>query len=334
MRVESPGSGVVLPELRLAFDLHVPGHDIVVSHAHGDHVPWGAPHAYASKETADLLAIRSPELDVTVLPWGEPTRIGESLVTLHPAGHILGSALVHVETRSGETLLYTGDTKPTECRSCEPPRYVEADTLIVESTFGLPIFRFPGRARLEETAVAFARETLAEGKTPVFLGYNLGKAQELIALLGHNGVPVSAHGAAWNLCAVYERHGIDFPHARAYVRGETAGSALVVPPSFRSHGMVTALDARVCYASGWALLSRSRAQRDADLLLPLSDHADYDGLFDIVSQVKPRRILTNHGYADVFAHLLRKAGHDAQPLAVGHLEEDEPPTRAQTRLEA
>lgn len=329
MKVETLGRGVLLREMGLALDASAPGCESVVSHAHGDHVPWDAGEAWASAETADLLALRAPHLRVRVLPWREPTRVGRAIVTLVPSGHVLGSACTLVEDpASGERLLYTADTKETPGLTAPPAEYPEADVLVVESTFGLPVFRFPPREALADRMAAFARETLAEGGVPVFLGYALGKSQEVLAMLTERGVPTVAHGAVWNVCRAYERHGVSFPTTRAYVAGQTQGAALVVPPDFRAHPMVLRLRARVAYVSGWALLAKSRVQMDADCLVPLSDHADFPGLLDIVDRVRPRRVVTNHGYADVLAHLLRKRGLDAAPLATGHLDEDLGPAQA------
>lgn len=313
---------MLLPELRLALDTSAPGFDSLVSHGHGDHIPWEATRAYATPATRDVLALRKPDLAVTDAPYGETFRVGRAKVTFHPAGHVLGSALVHVEAPDGETLLYTGDTKTRPSLTARQAEYPRADVLVVESTFGLPIFRFPPHEALAGRAAAFARQALAEGEVPVFLGYALGKSQEILAILTEAGIPTVAHGAVWNVCQVYERHRVRFPLTRPYVAGDVKGAALVVPASFREHPMVLKLDHRIAYCSGWALLSKSRAQMDADCLLPLSDHADFPGLLEIVDLVAPRKAYANHGYADVFAHLLRKRGLDAQPLAVGHLEED------------
>lgn len=334
MKVETRGRGVLLPELKLALDTAAPGFASVVSHGHGDHIPWEAAEAVATAETADILALRAPHIRVRSVPWREPTRVGEhARITFFPAGHILGSALTLIEAADGATLLYTGDTKTRSSLTTPDAEFPEADELIVESTFGLPIYRFPGHDVVGERMAAWARETLAAGEVPVFLGYALGKAQEILAALSRRGVPAIAHGAVWNMCGVYERHGVRFDGVRPYAPGETKGAALVVPPSFREHPMVLKLPHRIGYCSGWALLSRSRSQIDADALFPLSDHADFDGLQDIVQRVRPRRVYTNHGYADVLAHLLRKGGRDARPLLVGHAEEDAGPTSAQQRLE-
>jgi Cft2 family RNA processing exonuclease len=334
VKVQTLGRGVLLPEPRLALDTSAPGYASVVSHAHGDHIPWDAQEAYATPETADLMAVRAPHIRVMRVPWGERTRVAGGHVTFLPAGHILGSALTLVEAADGSTLLYTGDTKTRRSLTTPLAEFPEADTLIVESTFGLPIYRFPDYAELGDRMASWGRECLAEGETPVFLGYALGKSQEILASLCRRGILVVAHGAVWNMCRVYERHGIPFEGARPYEPGKVQGAALVVPDSFREHPMVLKLDHRIAYCSGWALLSRSRTQLDADALFPLSDHADYEGLRDIVQRVGAQKVYTNHGYADVLAHLLRKEGCDASPLHVGHAEEDAGPAGAQQRLEA
>lgn len=336
MKVDTLGRGVLLPELKLALDTSAPGFESVVSHAHGDHIPWEAKHAYATPETCDIMAIRSPFIRTTALPWREPTSIGRAKVTMLPAGHILGSALTLVEAPDGSTLLYTADTKTRPSLTTPLAEYPEADELIVESTFGLPVFRFPDYAELGERMAAWARSVLAEGATPVFLGYALGKSQEILAALTRRGVPTIAHGAIWNMCQVYERHGVLFPTTRPYVPGQVKGSgaALVVPDTFREHPMILKLDHRLAYCSGWALLSKSRTQMDADALFPLSDHVDYAGALEIVKQVRPKRVYTNHGYSDVLAHLLNKDfGVPAAPLLVGHAEEDAGPAGSQTTLE-
>lgn len=326
------GRGVLLPELKLALDTSAPGFHSVVSHAHGDHIPWDAREAFATPETADILALRAPFLKVTRVPWREKRRLGSAHVTFFPAGHILGAALTLIEAPDGRTLLYTADTKTRASLTTPLAEFPEADELIIESTFGLPIYKFPDHAELGDKMAAWAKDVLAQSAVPVFLGYALGKSQEILAILNHRGIPAIAHGAVWNMCQAYERNGVHFPLTRPYVPGEVEGAALVVPGSFREHPMVLKLDARVAYCSGWARLQSSRTQRDADALFPLSDHADYEGLLDIVSRVKPERVYTNHGYSDILAHLLTKQGTPASALVVGHADEDDAGPAAQKTL--
>lgn len=325
MDVRPGKQGVVLPGPKLALDDPAAAAATIVSHAHGDHVPRferGPGHVHATPETAALLAVRAPHIRVTAHDFGEPFAVGEAEAEFQPSGHVLGSAFTIVRWR-GSTLLYTGDYKLRAPFSCRPAaRGLRCDVLVTESTFGLPIYRFPDPRRTQERAVAFAEESLAEGAVPVFLGYNLGKAQELMRLLGERGVPVMAHGAAWNMSRVYAAHGWDFPHCEPYRRDAVEGHALVVPPDARTNPMVTRLEARVAYASGWAAVENRRVQYDADALLPLSDHCDFEELLEFVAETRPRRVVANHGYSDVFAHILRGRGIEAVGIHAGHFEEE------------
>lgn len=324
--MEAGRRGVLLPDARIALDTHEPGHVSLCSHAHSDHIPYRAPLAHATPATADILAHRAPDLRVERHAYGEEFTVNGARVTFLPAGHVLGSALTRVEL-DGEVLLYTADFKirePLTCAPCARGDDVRADVLVIESTFGLPVYQFPDTRAAQRKGVEFAMEVIDEGGVPVFLGYNLGKAHEIIRMLGEDGVPVMAHGAAWNLADVYTAHGVDFPNARAYAKGDVAGHALVAPPSARASPMVTKLkDARVAYCSGWAALEPRRVQMDADLLLPLSDHCDFPDLCKFVEEVRASRVYANHGYSDVLCHILGKRGVDAHALHAGDFHEEE-----------
>jgi Cft2 family RNA processing exonuclease len=194
----------------------------------------------------------------------------------------------------------------------------------VEATFGLPVFRFPDVETLRASLVDEARRALEAGVTPVFLAYALGKGPEVAKLLGEAGVPSALHGAVWKMTEVYREFGVSFPGCEPYEKGAVKGKALVVPPSFRGHPMVTALKARrLVLASGWALLDASYDRFDADRLVPLSDHADWDELLRIVELSGARRVYTTHGFASTLAHVLQARGLDAAPLPVFTGEEEE-----------
>ena len=323
----TPGHpGILLPEHRLALDCARPGYDTLISHGHGDHVPWDpeepvgtwkpslAP-TWCTPETGALIQARfTPRPHLTTVPYGEPFELNGCTVTFQSAGHILGSALIHIDTPKG-SVLYTGDFKMGDSRTCASAQPMKGDVLVMETTFGLPIFIWEPREALEERLVQFAQDTLAEGATPVYLAYALGKGQEVVKILGEHGVETSLHGAVQGMCDVYERFGCSFPLTSPYEKGTLAGKALVCPPSFRLNPMVTKLrDYRIAYVSGWASLENRRAQMDADGLIPLSDHADFPGLLQLVREVAPQQVFTVHGYTEPFSDYLRKQGVAAQPL--------------------
>ena len=192
-----------------------------------------------------------------------------------------------------------------------------ASVLLTETTFGLPVFRFPSREELAQRLVAACRSALEEGKTPILLAYALGKSQEAAAILSNAGLPTVFHGAAWKLLPDYAAAGFHFPLGRAYTDGPVApGEVLIVPPNCARTPVVQNIKKRrVIYLSGWAMRSASRADFDADVLLPMSDHADFDELLAHIDEVRPETVLTMHGYAKDFARIVKNRGIEATPLA-------------------
>ena len=273
---------------------------------------------WATSETLALYRRRHPEWNgvARTLRHGEAAESGAFRLSLFPAGHVLGSAQVFFE-EGGRSLLYTGDFKRRASATAAAAETPAANVLLTETTFGLPVFRFPTRAQLAERLVASCRGALEEGKTPVLLAYALGKSQEAAAILDAAGIPMVLHGAAWKLLPEYAGAGFHFRDARAYADGPpVSGEALIVPPSCVRTPVVQKIrKRRVIYLSGWALRSASRADFDADLLLPMSDHADFDELLAHVDEVRPQTVLTMHGYARDFARILSSRGIESVPLA-------------------
>jgi Cft2 family RNA processing exonuclease len=287
----------------------------VITHAHGDHV---AKHQriLCTPETAALVRRRSgsgPEF--LERGYGQPTTVGDLRVTLLPAGHILGSAMARVEGPTG-SLLYTGDVRLEGGLSCPPAEPTAADLLITEATFGRPDFAMPPADEVRESLVAFARETLEAGETPVFLAYALGKAQEVMLALASGDVPVAVHGAPWALCRVYRQFGVRFPRSRRLSDRRTKRrTAIVVPPRFRRAPEVLAAEPlRVAAVTGWGDRSLGPG---VDLAFQLSDHSDYGQLLRLVERVAPRKTYVLHGYAAEFAESLRERGLDAEAVP-GH----------------
>lgn len=237
-------------------------------------------------------------------------------ITLFPAGHVLGSALVRIEAGSG-SLLYTGDVNVVPARTCAAAVVPEADVLVTEATFGRPGLSFPPVDDLRRRLVDEAREALAGGFVPVFLGYALGKGPEVAKILLEAGVPVAVHEAIARLLPVYEAAGTSF--ASVVVSGHGAGPcvarALVVPPSARwQPAPGIAGPRRVIAVTGRTLLDPSRPPMRADVAVPLSDHADFDGLLRVADLSGSRKILTTHGLAEELSAALRERGKDATTL--------------------
>jgi Cft2 family RNA processing exonuclease len=291
----------------------------ILTHAHADHAAAGHGEVWATAETIGLYRRRNPGWSgaARTLAYGEPVSAGGMELTLLPAGHVLGSAQLRLESAAAGSLLYTGDFKLRASRTAGAASARPSDLLVTETTFGLPVFRFPGREELESRLVEACREALAAGETPVVLAWALGKAQEAIAVLTEARLPTVLHGAAWKLLPEFEAAGLAFPMSRPYESAPPReGEVLIAPPSCSRTEMVRRIKRRrVIYLSGWALREASRPERDADVLIPWSDHADFDDLLRHVDAIAPRRVFTFHGFASDFAAILESRGVPAEPLA-------------------
>jgi len=308
--------GLELPEHGLWLDPWEAKPFAFVSHAHSDHI---AAHAeiIASTGTARLMQARlGGTRKEHILEFGAPTRFANFQITLLPAGHIFGSAQSFIESDAG-SLLYTGDFKLRPGLSAEPTDFRHADTLIMETTYGLPRYRLPPTEEVIARMVAFCHDTLEDGAVPVLFGYSLGKAQEILCALLAAGLTPMLHGAVFRMTEIYRQLKPDFPSGYVrYEADEVAGKVLVCPPSANRTLMVTRIkNRRTAVLTGWALDPGATFRYQCDAAFPLSDHADYTDLVRYVELVQPRRVLTLHGFAAAFAADLRERGVEAWALS-------------------
>lgn len=307
--------GLYLPDLDLWLDADGARERCVISHAHSDHI---AEHRaiVATPETARIFRHRRGEADVETLNYGERRDYGRYALTMFPAGHCLGSAQVLVEA-DGERLVYTGDIKLRPNVAAEQAVVVECDTLVMESTFGDPVYRFPPDEETFERLYAAVDRALSDDRVAVVYAYSLGKSQEALELLLRRGYRVTLHGAVWNVTEIYRELGVEFSGAyEKYDRHNLAGRVLITPPSCRKSAMINNIERRYSIMlTGWAM-SRSAPYmyKGVDLILPLSDHADFDELLRLARESGAQRIITMHG-APKFAAILRELGLNAEHLA-------------------
>ncbi|MFU8862039.1 MAG: MBL fold metallo-hydrolase RNA specificity domain-containing protein [Cyclonatronaceae bacterium] len=313
MKIEKSGwQGFRLPESGVALDTagrH--GDHVFISHAHADHVPRDRKiSVFCSAATAELMRVRGFTGEATILEFLKPLELPLCRVTLYPAGHILGSAMIFVETDEG-SLLYTGDfrTPPSPTtEGFESPK--QADYLITEATFGLPVYRWKSHDELFGEIRNFATETLAADETPVFLAYNLGKAQEVMHALAPAVDRIMIHGAGYGLCQVYTRFGYDLGHYEAYNRETLAGSVLITPGSSADSAILNNIRRKkIAYCSGWASNDARRVQLNTDAMIPISDHADFFELIAFCKRLQPRHVFITHTpNPDVVIRYLSKEG--------------------------
>lgn len=308
--------GLRIPEAELWLDPPSRRPWAAVSHAHSDHF---ARHeqTICSPPTEALIRARygRPRTgELRPLQFFQPLEQNNFSIRLQPAGHILGSAMVHLTRRDdGATLLYTGDFKLRDSPTCERAHPLPADTLVMETTFGLPRFKFPPREEIAAAVHRFALETLNAGRVPVLLGYSLGKAQEILALLEGIGAPIMAHESVMKMSAVYREFGRPLPEAVPLDPDRAAGHIVVSPPQ-TAKALRAQIPCRTALLSGWALEKSAKYRYGVDEAFPLSDHADHAELCQLVERVRPRVVYTVHGYTTEFAADLRRRGIEAWSL--------------------
>ena len=249
-----------------------------------------------------------------LLPFGQETNVRGMQVTLFPAGHIFGSAQFFLRTED-DSVLYTGDFKLRRGQSAEPAEWTTADTLIMETTYGLPRYRLPPTEEVITQIVAFCRDAIDNNEVPVLLGYSLGKAQEILCALAGAELTPMLHGAVYQMTRIYEQNGQKFCEYVRYRANDVAGKVLICPPSANRSRMLEKIPRkRVAMISGWAVEPNAIYRYQVDAAFPLSDHADYDDLLRYVDLVKPKRVFTLHGFAGHFARDLRARGIEAWAL--------------------
>jgi putative mRNA 3-end processing factor len=304
----------------------------LITHAHSDHARAGHGAVLATPETIDLMRLRYGErftASTQVARYGEPVHIDGVTVTFHPAGHILGSAQIAVES-GGLRIVASGDYKTMADPTCAAFAPIACDVFITEATFGLPVFRHSDPdgeiARLMESVHLFPERAHLVG------AYALGKAQRLIALLRRAGydAPIYLHGALDATSRYYAGQKIDLGElrpARAASKQELAGAIALCPPSSLKDVWTRRFpDPVAAFASGWMRVRARARQRGVELPLVISDHADWDGLIATIAATGASEVWVTHGEEDALVHWCATQGLRARPLRiVGYGEEDDAP---------
>lgn len=313
----------------------------VVTHAHSDHARWGCQSYLTTFEGRGVLARRmGVDAVIETVRYGQAVTIGGATVSLHPAGHILGSAQVRVESK-GDVWVVTGDYKIEPDPTCTPWEPVPCRTLVSECTFGLPIYRWSDSRLVFAEIDDWRRRNRDQGRVSVLFGYSLGKAQRLLAGIDPTLGPIYCHGSVQALNADYRAAGISLPpteYAGTYDRKKAEAGALVVaPPSaLGSSWMRRFGEVSTAFASGWMVVRGTRRRRNVDKGFVLSDHVDWPGLEIAVKESGAERILFTHGSTYAASRYFTDKGIDASALQTeysGEAEESESATDADAQAE-
>lgn len=288
----------------------------IITHAHSDHARAGSEHYFATQISEPILRKRlGHDINLTGLAYGESLMFGPVKLSLHPAGHIVGSAQVRVEL-NGEVWVVTGDYKRQLDPTCTPFEVVTCDTLITEATFGLPIYRWEPTEAVVHEIFTWWMEQRAKGGNALLACYALGKAQRILAeLMKFTDEPVYIHGATDALVKIYRELGIQMiPTCRAHDK-KISGALVLAPPSALASSWARRFGyASLGFASGWMMLRGTRRKRGYDRGFAISDHADWSGLLATVRDSQASRILVTHGYTEELSRYLSELGVRAEAL--------------------
>ncbi len=309
-------------------DLHIPEIDLwldsthvkpfgFISHGHTDHI---ARHKkiLCTPSTEAFVKLRIKPHDFVTLPFGQTLSIGDYRISLHPAGHILGSAQILLQ-KNGQSLLYTGDFRLGKSRTVEDFEFVHADVLIMETTFGKTKYKMPPRNQVEDELIETCHKLLKQNNTPIVFAYSLGKGQEALKILTDAGLPVAVDEAIAKFLPVYRENGIIFKPYQIFDRYDFDNQVLLLPANYRyQHFFKNLPNSYTIYLSGWGMDEQATQRFGTDLVLPLSDHADYEQLFQAVEKINPTEIYCTHGFSEYVADL-NAAGYRANVLGTKEL---------------
>ncbi len=299
----------------------------VITHGHGDHAKPGMGEYYTSRVGLPILQWRLQDQLFHPCDYGEVFRLGSARVSLHPAGHVLGSAQVRIEV-DGRTWVISGDYKRQADPTCAPFEVVPCDTFITESTFGLPIYRWPDASLVARDIVQWRDHCAARGQTAILFCYALGKAQRVLAeIMAHTDKPVLLHGAMAAGVEVYRRAGISMTPTRLISEmpagADFAGELVMAPPSAAGSSWLRRFrNAQQGFASGWMRVRGNRRRRNMDRGFVISDHADWPDLMDTIRQTGASRVIVTHGDTHALVRALNEEGIAAETLTTQFGEDD------------
>ncbi|HSV35192.1 MAG TPA: ligase-associated DNA damage response exonuclease [Ramlibacter sp.] len=288
----------------------------VITHAHSDHARIGHGHYLAAAPSEGVLRTRLGQIDLQTLPYGDGIVHHGVKLTLHPAGHVLGSAQVRLEY-DGQVWVASGDYKVAPDRTCAPFEPVQCDVFITESTFGLPIYRWSPDDEIFADINGWWTRNMLAGRASVLTCYSFGKAQRILSGVDPSIGPIIVHGAVEPLNRAYRAAGVHLPRTlmvpEVKDKADLRRALVICPPSAASSPWIRRFgDAQTAFASGWMQLRGARRRGGYDRGFVLSDHADWPGLMGAIGATGAQRIIVTHGSVPVMVRYLTGQGLRAE----------------------
>ncbi len=308
--------GIYCPAGDFYIDPWKPVDRALITHGHADHARPGMGSYLATHLALPVMRHRLGDIRAEGVNYGEMRTIRDARVSFHPAGHVPGSAQIRIEV-AGEIWVASGDYKVVDDGLSDPFEPVKCHHFITESTFGLPVFRWPDQDAVARDLNTWWRGCAEAGKTAFLGAYSLGKAQRLMAMLDPSIGPILTHTAVENTNVVLRNQGIylaDTVHVTPELDPKQYPGALVLsPPSAQGSTWARRFGAQeTAFASGWMALRGIRRRRTGDRGFVISDHADWAGLLWAIKQTEAENIYVTHGYTDILTRYLNENGWNAK----------------------
>ncbi len=321
-------SGIFCQQGGFYIDPWLPVDKAIITHAHSDHARWGNQHYLCHTHTKPLLQLRLGEINIEAMNWGETKTINGVQISLHPAGHIIGSSQIRLEYK-GEVWVVSGDYKLANDGISGAFEPVPCHHFVTESTFGLPIYRWENQEIIYQQIRDWVLHNKANGFSSVLLAYSLGKAQRVIDCLAPLGLPIYAHGAIANAQEKLIGAGFNLPAVTRVPTAEQLPTAsekkalkealVVAPPSVDGSNWLKQFGpAKTASCSGWMQVRGNVRRRNLDAGFVLSDHADWTGLLTAVKATGAERVFVTHGFQSAFSRYLNENGIESHEIATDY----------------
>lgn len=304
----------------------------VITHAHADHARPGMASYLAAKPGASILRRRvGDQASIQIAEYGEKIHLDSAIVSLHPAGHVLGSSQVRIEV-GGEVWVVSGDYKLAADPTCAPFEPVRCHGFVTEASFALPIYRWKSNRELFDEIDQWWQSNRAEGKASLLYGYALGKAQRILAGVNASTGPIFTHGAVEAITQLYRDEGVEMPGTHlstGAAKKDFAGSLILAPPSANGSAWTRRFgDYSRALASGWMQIRGTRRRKAIDRGFVLSDHADWPALLDVIRATGAETVWVTHGHSEPLARFLSEQGVAAQAIQTEFEGETEEPANS------
>lgn len=317
--------GIYCPQGRFYLDPWYPVDYAVISHGHADHARWGMKRYLCTDDSKAILQHRlGADINIESIPHGKEIKINDVLVSFYPAGHVIGSAQIRLEYK-GYVVVFTGDYKTQPDFITVPYEPIKCNTLITESTFGLPIYNWKKEEVLQQELHNWVKANQTNNRTSVFLGYSLGKAQRLLSLLeGCDDIYV--HRSIYNTNEAISSSGIKLPDAKLWSadldKKTLQNKIIIAPPAILGSRMLKRLpNPATAICSGWMQIRGNKRWQAVDAGFAVSDHADWNGLISAVKASEAEQVYVTHGSQAVFSKYLNEIGIKANELVTEYGDE-------------